>query len=311
MSSQTTVLTDIFTYDPSNMIFAVPQESTVNAVKYKRIPISTRNPDGSVGDLIIRTCEVFSFGVQETKSPETEKVTGYSMPLCLWNRNGPTDEEIEWIRCFELVVEKCKEHLVANGKLIGRRDLEMRDLRTFSPIYRKRNEEGEIIETRGPLLYPKVILSRKNNKENILTIFYDSSTNTDLNLIDIINKACTTVAAIKIESIFIGNGAKTLSLQIKIWEADCKIQQSGVKRLLLSSSFTPQQSSNNSYKPVSPTLDEKDDDSGSIANSEDEEEQQFVPKLPPKILEPTTRKVAQRKMKPDRPSNATSVPTFQ
>jgi hypothetical protein len=305
MSSQTTVLTDIFTYDPSNMIFAVPQESTVNAVKYKRIPISTRNPDGTIGDLIIRTCEVFSFGVQETKSLETEKVTGYSMPLCLWNRNGPTDEEIEWIRCFELVVEKCKEHLVSNGKAIGRRDLEMRDLRTFSPIYRKRNDEGEIIETRGPLLYPKVILSRKNNKENILTIFYDSNSNADLNLLDIINKACTTIAAIKIESIFIGNGAKTLSLQIKIWEADCKIQQSGVKRLLGASSFSSSQSVE---KPTSPLLREEKE-SGSIANSDEDEEDKFIPQLPPK-LESTTRKIAQRKTKPDRPSNAT-VATFQ
>ena len=57
-------------------------------INYKRVRISVKNSDGTVGDLILPTTEVFSFGIQENKDMTSGKVNGYTMPLCLWSKNG-------------------------------------------------------------------------------------------------------------------------------------------------------------------------------------------------------------------------------
>jgi hypothetical protein len=63
------------------------------------------------------------------------------------------------------------------------------------------------------MLYCKVLLNKKENKIN--TIFVDEESNREIDPFSILNKPCSVTAAIKFESIFIGN---KISLQVKLYE---------------------------------------------------------------------------------------------
>ena len=268
--SDNTILTPASGYDVSRMRFSQPAIGTipnsVPPISYKRINISTINPDGTSGELVLPTEQVFSFGIGENTNPDTGKVNGYVMPLCLWNRDSPTKAEKEWSETFDKIVEKCKDHLLDNKEDIEQYNLERNDLKKLNPLYWKR-EKGKIVEGTGPTLYAKLIVSKKQNK--ITSMFFD----TDGNALDsqaLIGKYANVKAAIKIESIFVGT---KVSLQIKLYEAEVKLMD-GEKKSLLSRSRPAHQVVS---KPLTTSasanpMQAADSDSGSIAASDDEEE---------------------------------------
>lgn len=65
------------------------KEYSVNnsKLKYKRIKIETKYPNGKNGPLVVETPFLFCFGVNERKNQETEQLTGYSIPVCLWKKD--------------------------------------------------------------------------------------------------------------------------------------------------------------------------------------------------------------------------------
>ena len=71
---------------PENIIFKEAKEYKVkdSKIKYKRIPIEVKYSNGTKGPLVIETPVLFSFGVNEKKNQETNKLVGYSIPVCLW-----------------------------------------------------------------------------------------------------------------------------------------------------------------------------------------------------------------------------------
>jgi len=85
--SENTQLTSASGYDTKRMLFSEVQNGSIPnstpQINYKRINIQTRNEDGTTGDLILSTSKLFSFGVSENTDPNTGKVNGYVMPLCL------------------------------------------------------------------------------------------------------------------------------------------------------------------------------------------------------------------------------------
>jgi Protein of unknown function (DUF2738) len=239
-NKQTTVLSTIENYDVSRMVFGQPIEVNSNGVKFMRVPITTRNPDGSQGDLLFSTPELFSFGVQEDKDKATGKTTGYSMSFCMWNRNGATDEEKQWIRKFEEICDHAKNHLVENRASIKKFDLEHRDLKRFANVlYYKRLEDGSIDTSKGPTLYPKLIVSKKSGTPKILTTFHNANTGAKMDPEEIMGqgigqgKPCTVVGAIKFDGIFVG--VTGISIQLKVWEAVVRVNDSGMKSFLTSS----------------------------------------------------------------------------
>ena len=70
---------------PDNIIFNEAKEYKVkdSKIKYQRIPIEAKYPNGTKGSLIIETPLLFSFGVNEKKKQETGKLVGHSIPVCL------------------------------------------------------------------------------------------------------------------------------------------------------------------------------------------------------------------------------------
>lgn len=267
--SQSTQLTLVSGYNVDRMMFSISQECKIpnSSFSYKRINISTKNDDGTTGDLVLRTPLLFSFGVQESLNMDTKEVNGYVMPLCLWNRHGPTEEEKVWTDTFERICEQCKDHLLSNKKDIGKWDLEMADLKKFNPMYWKRDKStGQIEPGTGPMLYAKLIVSKRDGNERIMSVFYDPDTEDELNPVDILGKYCNATAAIKIESIFIGN---RISLQVKLWEVEVSLHSTGVKRLLRSE---PRPTIARKVEEVDDYVDSDGGEScGSIDVSEDEE----------------------------------------
>jgi hypothetical protein len=288
MSNDNTQITPIKGYDMQRIVFSEPISGTIPdskpKIEFKRINITTRNEDGSTGELILPTSRLFSFGVSENTSQETGKVNGYTFPLCLWNRDGPSDEEKEWTDLFDRVVDRCVDHLIENREEIEMFELSRADLTKskggLNPLYWKKekhtNDQGKtvmrVVPGSGPTLYTKLIFSKKNDK--FLSQFFDIN-DEPLNALDLMGKYCYTNAAIKIESIFIGS---RISLQVKLYEAVVEPTSTGMRRLLarpkVHSSKVLEHNMNESTKPFASNEDDIElfDDNGSLVGSDDEQE---------------------------------------
>jgi len=144
-----------------NILFQEAKEFKVkdSKIKYKRIPIEAKYPNGKKGPLVIETPVLFSFGVNEKKSQETGKLTGYSMPVCLWGKDSsPNRKEQEFFDALNSIMNICRFHLeneygpdLANS--------------LSSPLYYKQveytNKKGKkktkVDESAAPVLYAKLI----------------------------------------------------------------------------------------------------------------------------------------------------------
>lgn len=218
-------------FNIDNVIFSKPETGTIPGsvpkLTFKRIKINTKNPDGSVGDLIFETpADLFSFGLQENRNLETGNVNGYVLPICLWNKNGPTEEEKCFTSVIDKVVDRCKDHLIANKEEIEKYNLEMADLKGLNPLYWKK-DKGKVVEGKGPVLYIKTLMSKKNEK--ISTVFINQETNEEMDPFDVLNKYCFVRGAVKVESLFIG---KAISIQLKLYEVLVRQVDSERKTLL-------------------------------------------------------------------------------
>jgi len=291
--SENTQLTSASGYDINNMIFSdVQHESipkSVPQINYKRIMIRTKNSDGTIGDLILPTEKLFSFGISENTNQETGKVNGYVMPLCLHTRDGATKEEKEWSETFTAIVEKCKDHLIANKEEIEHFDLERNDLKKLNPLYYKR-EKGKIVPGTGPTLYAKLIVSKKQDNK-ILTMYFDFDGDS-VDPLTLLGKYCYAKCAIKIESIFIGN---RISLQVKLYECEVKLMETGMKQLLRRPKAQQRVLTSNTSKPLEEKTKTPDDGFASDGSVNDSDSDVDVPEK--KEETPPPKKVVKRKVK--------------
>ena len=284
-------LTNAQDYDVKRMVFSEPQKGSIpnTPISYKRINISTLNKDGSIGDLILPTSRVFSFGVSENINPETKKTNGHVLPLCLYNREGPSPVEKAWVETFNNIVENCKKHLVKNKEEIEQYELTLNDLKKFNPLYYKK-DKGKIVEGTGPTLYAKLIASKKHNK--ILSMFFNMD-GESIDPLTLLGKYCYTKAAIKIESIFVGN---KISFQVKLYEAEIESMDTGMRPLLArpkitnTKMLTGDSTNMNELKSIDdddfiPDVPEITEETGSIHNSGDEDNsEKQLPKSPEKKI---------------------------
>lgn len=286
---ENTILTNIDTFDCDNINFSEPIKGSIPdstpKIEFSRINISVKNPDGTKGELILPTGRLYSFGISENKSQETKQITGYTLPLCLYGRDGPTKEEKQWVETFDNIVGKCVDHIIDNKDEIGMFDITRPELERskggLNPLYWKKElyedpktgkKSMRNVPGRGPTLYSKLIYSKKADK--FLTMFWDVNDN-QLDATELMGTHCYVRAAIKIESIFIGS---RISLQVKMHQAIIEPTSRGFKRLLM----RPQASDNilNSGMNSLSILD--NDDNDSILGSDDEKEEEKPPPKPVK-----------------------------
>jgi hypothetical protein len=285
MAFDNTQLTNASGYDVNNMKFTKPKDGSIpnSTVAFKRIAIGTRNPDGSLGELVIPTPRVYSYGLSPSTNMQTGKVDGYTLALCLHNRDSPTAEEKEWVETFDRIVDHIKKYLLDNRDSFGKYELESSDLKKLSPLYYKK-DKGKIVDGAGPVLYAKVMQNKKN--ETISTPFSNEK-GLDIDPMILMNKPCYATAAIKIESIFIG--AK-ISLQVKVYEAEVKMIDNAPRRLLrrpVANDEVVMESSKSSFSKNSVNDDSEDDDNQSIkADDDSEDDEQKVEAAKPAVSEP-------------------------
>ena len=259
-SEKNNQLTDPAGYDVKRMIFSDVVNASVkdSPITYKRVPISTLNKDGSVGDLILATSRLFSFGVSENINPETKKPNGYTLPLCLWNRDGATPEEKAFTDTFNKIVEHTKQYLLKNKEELEQYDLEEAHLNKFNPLYWKK-EKGKVVAGTGPTLYVKLIESKKNGK--FVSMFFNKQ-HQPIDPLSLKGKYCWATAGVKIESIYIGT---KITLQVKLFEAIIELSESNIKPLLARPSPT-----GTLIKGGTNMNDMPDDNPGSVENSDEE-----------------------------------------
>ena len=145
-------------YDTTKMVFSKPVKGSAKTgegepqIKFSRIMISTKNNDGTIGELIFPTTELFSFGVSTNTSQDTGKVNGYSFPLCLWNKDNPTAVEKAFSTKLEEVVEQCKNHLLLESTKedTEKYELERAELKKLNSFIYWKREKGKIVEGSGP-----------------------------------------------------------------------------------------------------------------------------------------------------------------
>ena len=206
---------------PENIVFNEAKEYKVkdSKVKYKRIQIEVKYSNGKKGPLVIETPLLFSFGVSEKKNQETNKLVGYSIPVCLWVKDSePSTKEKAFFDAINNVTNLSQQHLENEYGA---------DLASTlsSPFYFKQEEytdkkgkkKTRIDRSAAPVLYAKLIYSEKTKK--ILSLFKTKGKK-DLNPFKYIDQYCNVKMALIIEGIFI---SKTVtSLQIKVHECYVK-----------------------------------------------------------------------------------------
>ena len=280
MSNQQTQLSSASGFNTNNIIFSKPLVGNIPnstpLITFKRILFSVTNDDGTVGDLIIKTQRLFSYGVTQNTDAKTQEVIGYSIPVILHDRDGPTREQADFTDVFNAIVEKTKDHILTpsvkreidpRGKIEERRDL-----KDLNPLYIKK-VDGVPVPGNSPTLYTKLIHNKKTNK--ITSMFFDIEGNS-LNPLDLIGKYCFITAAIKFESIFIGANGK-ISFQVKLYEAEIELQQTGTRRLLTTSRPVIAGNTVLTSVPNNPMQNNTNSDSeGSVSESDDSDTQQLT-----------------------------------
>lgn len=215
-----TQLTATEDYNTSNMIFSDVKVAPIpgkGKMTYKRINIQTKNADGTIGDLVFQSPKLFCFGIKQFSSEDSGKPEGRAMSLCLWGKDGATDDEKAFADTFEKVVAKCKKHLLANKEEIDD-ELHEAHLNKFSPIFRKKLGANQFDPDKSPVLSLKLVENK--DKTKIQTTFWDAQGNS-INPNSLQDQFCYVVGEICVESIYIGAGK--YRLQVKLRHAEVEI----------------------------------------------------------------------------------------
>lgn len=284
-----TQLTTSSDFNVDKLVFTKPELGNIPGngptINFHRIRLGYENSDGSTGDFVLATEKLFSFGVQENTDMNSGRVTGYSLPLCLHNKNGASDAEKKFCSVIDEIVEKCKDHLIDVKDDIGKYDLERSELKKLNPIYQKR-EKGKIVEGRGPNLYPKLLISKKNGDMKIQTFFTDAETGEDVDPLLLSKKYMYCTCGIKFESIFVGT---KISLQVKVYECLYSLVDTGMKRLLSRPKPKPKVQEVEEFVEEEGDEEEKEegdeegDEEGSLNGDEEEEEPEPEPEPEPVV----------------------------
>ena len=214
-------LTSIQDLTPQSIIFKEAKEYKVkdSKIKYKRIPIEILYPDGNKGPLVVETPFLFSFGVNEKKDQNTNKLIGYSIPVCLWEKDSSPNLKEEQFYQFKCKIKEiCQQHLEEEyGSDVASSLSDPLYYKQIEYTDKKGRKKTKKDSSAAPILYAKLIYSEKLKK--ILSLFCGKGKK-KVNPFNYLNQYCNVKMALVIEGIFI---SKTVtSLQIKVHECYVK-----------------------------------------------------------------------------------------
>lgn len=295
-------------YDVNNITFEEPIADTTQTptgpVSYYRINIGTKNEDGTEGELVLALDKLPSKGIKELKGDDGN-VNGYSISLYLKDKDGDHSKQQQTIDIINAITKRCAEHLMSIKAKVKKPKLTEGEAEGMDPIWQKYDDEtGEVDSSVSPMIFPKLIYAKpkmvkdKFRDGKILTDLYledeyevdkngevilqdGSPINLKADPKNFIDKPCYVTAALKIESIFVGQKIK---LQTKIFEADMKLKEESNRnrRLLRKHVSQVQPRVQESVKEEVNVADDFDDEHDNkpvesvvqqeLVNSDDEEE---------------------------------------
>lgn len=140
--------------------------------KYQRIKIETTYPNGKKGGLVLERPFLFSFGVNEKKSQDNDKLVGYALPVCLWEKDGQPNLEKKrpFFETICKITEICQQHLENEyGPDLASTLSTPLYKKQIEYVDKKRKKRTKRDETAAPVLHAKLIYSDKSKK--ILSLF--------------------------------------------------------------------------------------------------------------------------------------------
>ncbi len=171
-------------FDIDDLVFGDKIEGEMkDGTSFKKIPISVKRPDGSVGPLIMVSDTIFSFGVQRETKYDT-----YTVSLALCDKDKPTRKQRQFVEAIRDIISAC-------------------DPKPKSCFYG--NEDN-------PIMYLKLDFDKRCGE--FTTKFYERKTMEDkkstkeIKPEKYIGKYCQVKVAVKIDCMFVVKGA---TLQVK------------------------------------------------------------------------------------------------
>ena len=215
-------------FDINNIVYSKPEIKPIpgQKVSCKRVHLSYKDGEDLQDVILESPPELLSWGLAEQHDMMSNQLTGYQLPICLWSKNGPSQQERAFTTMIDQISEHTKKYLVEHRDELEMYTLELAELKKINPLYWKM-EKGKIVEDKGPTLYAKCLYSKKN--ETITTLFINEDLNTNVNPLSILGKQCYVKFALKIESVFFGS---KISLQVKLQEVLFRPKETILRSLL-------------------------------------------------------------------------------
>ena len=200
-----------------NIVFHSAKKHKVpnSQIKYQRIKIERKFLNGKLTPLVVETPFLFSFGISERKDQETNKVSGYSIPVCLWKKDAePSQKETNFLNIINKVQDLCQDHL--SREYGESQATSLSDVLYYKQIEypdKKGKTKKEKDKTSVPNLYVKLIYSSDTKKFS--TIFRVKGKK-EIKPLDYKDKYFNTTMAIIFDSIYLGRN--NVSIQVKTHE---------------------------------------------------------------------------------------------
>ena len=161
-------LSSIENITEDNIVFHEPKKYQVRntSIKYKRIKIEIKMPNGKISPLVVETPYLFSFGVSKRENQETGELNGYTIPVCLWKKDEkPNQEEQDFFDLLSNIHDICRSHLVKeygdNEATCLNEILYYKQIEYTGEKGKRRKKKDK---SRSPVLYVKLIYSDKTKK---------------------------------------------------------------------------------------------------------------------------------------------------
>ena len=197
-----------------NIVFQTAKKHKVpnSKIKYQRIKIERKLPNGKTTPLVVETPFLFSFGISERKDQETNKVSGYSIPVCLWKKDAePNQKETNFLNIINKVQYVCRDHLSSDYDATSLSDVLY--YKQIEYVDKKGKTKKVKDKTSSPVLYVKLIYSSDTKKFS--TIFRVKGKK-EVKPLDYKDKYFNTRMAIIFDSVYLGK--TSISIQVKAHE---------------------------------------------------------------------------------------------
>lgn len=208
----------------TDLVFAAIKDVQIpnSELTFKRAMIYRKNADGTTGRLLIMGDKHKCLGLRENKNDED--VTGYSLPIFMYNDSGPTTEQVALVKLFGDLNVAINKWLIANARDLGRPDLQRvkdpeDDPRLPSILSWQLDQNGLEMKDKGPSLWAqfKTYFDKSTKELDCSTRVYKMGTHSEpLDPRDMVGTHSIVRPFIWVRSVSVRKDR--INVQLKIWE---------------------------------------------------------------------------------------------